>query len=103
MRVCENMKYKKKQKEKIKQPIEFSKIAKFVIPVGKENAKIIAKALKVETKEFPQTKVKVKTKNENLILEIFARDTSSLRAVINSYLRWILMAEEIIGRYSDFC
>lgn len=78
--------------------MNFSKKAIFTFKLGKENAKIIEKALKVElSNEFTRTEVKIKTKGENLILEIFAKDLSSLRAVINSYLRWILMIVKIIN------
>jgi len=55
-----------------------------------EDAKIIAEALNPEIKnKIPKTSVEVFLSNKKFILKIEAKDTSSLRAACNSYLRWI--------------
>jgi tRNA threonylcarbamoyladenosine modification (KEOPS) complex Pcc1 subunit len=46
--------------------------------------------------QSPRSEVSLKLVSENLLLEIKAYDISSLRAVLNSYLRWIQCAEETI-------
>ena len=45
-----------------------------------------------ETSSTPRSKVHMKTEDQSLILEFRARDTSALRAAINSYLRLIGVA-----------
>ena len=53
-------------------------------------AKIIAKSLDPEIKnKIPKTKVDVRLLDKQFFLNIEAKDTSSLRAASNSYLRWI--------------
>jgi len=48
-----------------------------------------------------RTEVSLDLENECLILEIRSDGVSSLRALFNSYLRWILCAEETIGIIAD--
>lgn len=56
----------------------------------KKEAEIIAEALNPEIKnKIPKTNVEVTLEDKKFILKIQARDTSSLRAACNSYLRWI--------------
>lgn len=58
--------------------------------------KIALNSLLPETKVlFPRTRVKVESLNGELILEFEAKDTSALRAVLNSYLGWLKMIDEI--------
>ena len=53
-------------------------------------AKIIAESLDPEIKnKIPKTKVDVRLLDKQFFLNIEAKDTSSLRAASNSYLRWI--------------
>jgi len=56
--------------------------------------KVILDALKPETKTSftNRSKVQMTTENQSLVLEFNARDTSSLRASVNSYLRLIGVA-----------
>ena len=71
--------------------------AKFKIPFNsEEEAKIILKSI------FPEIKKKISNteidlySNKNIIfLEIRSKNTSSLRAACNSYLRWINTAYSI--------
>ena len=55
-----------------------------------EEAKIVIKTLDPEIKNrIPKTNVNIRAESKTIFLEITATDTSSLRAAINSYLRWI--------------
>jgi len=55
-----------------------------------DEAKIIAESLDPEIKnKIPKTKVDVRLLDKQFFLNIEAKDTSSLRAASNSYLRWI--------------
>ncbi len=67
------------------------KKASFVIIFDSDSsAKIISDSIEPEIKHrIPKTKVNLKIKGKKLFLEIKAKDISSLRAAINSYLRWI--------------
>lgn len=63
---------------------------------SEENAKIIAEAISPEVKHrIPKTKVDIISSGKHLFLEIKAKDISSLRAAINSYLKWINTALEV--------
>ncbi|RJS81692.1 hypothetical protein CW709_04665 [Candidatus Bathyarchaeota archaeon] len=60
---------------------------------------IALNSLLPETKVlFPRTRVKIESLNGELILEFEAKDTSALRAVLNSYLGWLKMIDEIYRR-----
>ncbi|MBL7118497.1 hypothetical protein ISS96_00595 [Candidatus Bathyarchaeota archaeon] len=48
-----------------------------------------------------QTDISLNLEGECLILEIETYSVSSLRALLNSYLRWMLCAEETIGIVAD--
>ncbi len=64
---------------------------------SEKQLKVVLKALKPETKT-PSTcrsKVHIKSEGCNLTLNFRARDTSALRATINSYLRLANMAIDI--------
>ncbi len=55
-----------------------------------EEAKVIADSIYPEIKKrIPKTKVETKLSEKNFSIIIHAEDLSSLRAAINSYLRWI--------------
>lgn len=74
------------------------KSARFCFEVGKRNAVIFAKALEPESRRaIPRTTVKMKVQGDKFILRIDAEDTNALRAAINSYLRWIKCAAEVIA------
>ncbi|MGD8505827.1 MAG: KEOPS complex subunit Pcc1 [Candidatus Bathyarchaeota archaeon] len=57
---------------------------------------VVLKALKPETEKplTPRSRVQIKGKERILTLIFEARDTSALRAVTNSYLRWIALVND---------
>lgn len=64
---------------------------------SKKQLKVVLKALKPETKtpSTHRSKVHIRSEGYNLTLNFRARDTSALRATINSYLRLVNMAINI--------
>jgi tRNA threonylcarbamoyladenosine modification (KEOPS) complex Pcc1 subunit len=56
----------------------------------------VFKALKPETKKPSTSRSRVKIEREGRVLTLIfeARDTSALRAVTNSYLRWIVLIND---------
>jgi len=66
------------------------------VKMPRELLKIALDSLLPETKvSFPRTKVKVDLLDGELILRFEAKDTSALRAVLNSYLGWLKMVDEV--------
>ncbi len=67
------------------------KKASFTINFDSEkDVKIIADSINPEIKhKIPKTEVNLSISGKKLFLELQAKDISSLRAAINSYLRWI--------------
>jgi len=58
-----------------------------------KEAYLVAESLSPEIKhKIPKTMVKLSCSGANLTLSIESKDTSSLRAACNSYLRWIQTA-----------
>jgi len=59
-------------------------------------SKIVVRALGPETKTTParRSSVRIEEKGRILILNFEAKDTTALRASINSYLRWIVLVNE---------
>jgi KEOPS complex subunit Pcc1 len=60
-------------------------------------AEAILSALLPEVKDSKtrRSEMEVETKGKVLILKISAKDTTALRAITNSYLRWIATIKEI--------
>lgn len=60
--------------------------------LSKERLKIALKALRPETNFSSTGRSKVRVEGEGNRLRLFfeARDTSALRAALNSYLRWVV-------------
>ena len=50
----------------------------------------------METTSILRTKVKIKSEKNSVILHFISKDTSALRASINSYLRFVSISKEII-------
>ncbi|HUL38996.1 MAG TPA: KEOPS complex subunit Pcc1 [Methanomassiliicoccales archaeon] len=46
-------------------------------------------------REIPRTKVQADLEGDRMVLRIEARDLPALRAALNSYLRWIKIAEDM--------
>jgi len=59
---------------------------------------IICKALKPEVEEEKwDTKVTMTSEGERLIIKFNAKSLGKLRAILNSYLRWIKSVCEVLG------
>ncbi len=55
-----------------------------------EEVRVVTKSLNPEIKsKIPNTNVDISTLKKTFYLDIKAKNTSSLRAACNSYLRWI--------------
>ncbi len=62
----------------------------FIYFDSEEDAKIIFESLEPEIKnKIPKTDTHIKVTKNLFKFEIISKDTSSLRAACNSYLRWI--------------
>ena len=61
------------------------------------DAKVVLKSIEPELQTAPsdRSSVKVKLDGNTLKLIIDAEDTPSLRASVNSYLRWIILSCEV--------
>jgi KEOPS complex subunit Pcc1 len=67
------------------------------LPTSRE-AEIIFNATKPEINDSPSERTKTKIKRQENLLKIIttAQDTHSLRASLNSYLRWIMLSQQIL-------
>ena len=65
---------------------------------SERQVKIVLEALNPETRSPSTNRSKVQMKGEgnSLTLNFEARDTSALRAAMNSYLRWILLTKTML-------
>jgi tRNA threonylcarbamoyladenosine modification (KEOPS) complex Pcc1 subunit len=63
-----------------------------------DEAEVVRKALKPEEilPASERCKVRVARRKNVLCLEIDAKDTAGLRAAVNSFLRWIMVARDMI-------
>jgi len=70
---------------------------------SEKQLKVVLEALKPETRSpaTRRSKVEMKGEGNSLTLNFKARDTSALRAAINSYLRWILLTKSILESVSE--
>ncbi len=69
--------------------------AVFSFELGKNRNLAVMAALKPESsRELPRAQARVWTEKETLRLEIRAEDAVSLRAAVNSYLRWVKVAAD---------
>ncbi len=46
-------------------------------------------------RDIPRTKVRASMEDGSMVLKVDATDLSALRAALNSYLRWIMVAQEV--------
>ena len=69
-----------------------------------EQLSAIFEALEPETRIglFRRSKVRVKREAKTLTLVFEARDTSALRAALNSYLHWIRLIRDVLGTIEAF-
>lgn len=68
----------------------------------REQVSAIFEALEPETRTTvsSRSKVSVKKEDETLVLTFEAKDTSALRAALNSYLHWIRLARDVLDNVS---
>ena len=69
---------------------------------GLEGLDVLEKSIAPEAAtDMPRTKISVEREDDGLVVNIEAEDASSLRAALNSYLRWINLAMETKDMTSD--
>ena len=70
---------------------------------SEKRLKTILNALEPETRISPtsRSKVQVESKGNRLTLTFEARDTSALRAALNSYLHWIALINDACSAIED--
>jgi KEOPS complex subunit Pcc1 len=69
--------------------------AVFSFELGEDRNIAVMAALKPESsRELPRARARVWTEGKTLQLEIQAEDAVSLRAAVNSYLRWVKVAAD---------
>ncbi len=67
----------------------------FTFELGRERNDAVLRALKPETaREIPRATARAWRDGGRLHLEVRAQDPASLRAAVNSYLRWVRVAAE---------
>ena len=67
-------------------------------------ARVVLKALKpeTETSPTPRSRVEIKLDGRKILLRFEAKDTTALRASINSYTRWVRLIEDTISKFESF-
>lgn len=73
--------------------------AQFEIEFDSEKeADIVLSAIKPEISDSPSDRTVTEVKCENMVLtiDIKAQDSSSLRASLNSYLRWVILSQQVL-------
>ena len=69
--------------------------SKAELTVRTEFAEVIAGSLSPELGEkIPRTEISVERRGNEIIVRIEAEDQNALRAALNSYIRWMNVAEE---------
>jgi KEOPS complex subunit Pcc1 len=69
--------------------------SKAELTVRTEHAEVIAGSLSPELGEkIPRTSISVERRGKELVVKIEADDQNALRAALNSYIRWMNVAEE---------
>ncbi|MCE5296441.1 MAG: hypothetical protein LLG16_04970 [Euryarchaeota archaeon] len=56
---------------------------------------ILASLTPEADREIPRTKVWADKEGEDVVLKVEATDVSAMRAALNSYLRWMVIAENM--------
>ena len=71
--------------------LESPVIATIIIDLDEKLIKVIETALmpETDTPSSDRSETSVIVKDNQLIIQIFASDTTALRASLNSYLRWV--------------
>lgn len=65
---------------------------------SEKDAEVVLSAIKPEISDSPsdRTITGVKSENKVLTIDIKAQDSPSFRAALNSYLRWVILSQEIL-------
>ena len=71
--------------------------------LSKRQQHLLLKVLMPETVKqvTSRSRVAIKIEGEGLTIQVEARDTSALRATLNSYLRWIVMIKDLCRITAD--
>ena len=76
--------------------------AAFSFELGEDKNIAVLAALEPEvSRELPRARAKVWTEGKTLHLEIEAEDAISMRAAVNSYLRWVKVAADASAAAKD--
>ncbi|AIS32541.1 MULTISPECIES: KEOPS complex subunit Pcc1 [Methanobacterium] len=69
----------------------------------KIDAEIALKAIEPEIRDSPseRTRTGIECREKTVKINITARDTPSLRASLNSYLRWLILSQQILELKHD--
>lgn len=71
--------------------------ARITFRLPRERARIIESSLKPEVgREIPRTRFRIKAERDGLVMEVEADDLNVLRAALNSYCRWIDVAQRTL-------
>lgn len=79
------------------EPAAYTHRARIAVRMSRKDALVVAGALAPETEDLPRARSGMKITDDGLELDVSAHDASSLRAAINSNLRWIRVAMEVSG------
>jgi len=67
-----------------------------VLRLSTPDAATVYGALSPEAgRDIPRTKVRASMEDGSMVLKVEATDLPALRAALNSYLRWIMVAEQV--------
>lgn len=67
-----------------------------VLRLSTPDAATVYGALSPEAgRDIPRTKVRASMEGGSMVLKVEATDLPALRAALNSYLRWIMVAEQV--------
>lgn len=63
-----------------------------------EEAEIVLSAIQPEINDSPSNRAvtEIKCENKVLSLDIKAKDSPSMRASLNSYLRWVTLSQQVL-------
>jgi tRNA threonylcarbamoyladenosine modification (KEOPS) complex Pcc1 subunit len=69
------------------------------VRIRSENAEALYKALLPEAGVLPRqrSRVNLRLKGNELVLEFEAEDTVAMRAAVNAFLRWVSATEKVLG------
>jgi KEOPS complex subunit Pcc1 len=70
---------------------------------SKKEAGIVLSAIKPEISDSPSPRAmtEIECHNKILRININAQDSPSLRASLNSYLRWVILAQQVLELNDD--